>query len=66
MHKFEFTISEEDLGTFLDMAEDLKKYNVQEEKVKPKTKNLVSVSDSQFSCNMCNKQYTDRGSLCQH
>ena len=30
------------------------------------TLNLVFVSDSQFSCNMCKKQYTDRGSLCQH
>ena len=28
--------------------------------------NLVSFSDSQFSCIMCNKQYTDRGSLCQN
>ena len=32
----------------------------------PKTKNLVFVSDSQFSCNMCTKQYTNRGTLWQH
>ena len=28
--------------------------------------NLITVSDSQFSCNICNKQYTDEDSLCQH
>ena len=32
----------------------------------PKTKNLVSFSDSQVSCNICNKQYTNRGTRWQH
>ena len=84
MHKCEVTIFEEDLGTFLDISEDLKitrlsaennlqnldpaENNAVSKKCKgnPKTKNLVFVSDSQFSCNMCTKQYTNRGTLWQH
>ena len=84
MHKCEVTIFDEDLGTFLDVAEDLKitglsaENNLQsldptennpvskKSKENPKTKNLVSVRDSQCSCNICNKQYTNWGNLWQH
>ena len=64
LHKCEVTISEEDLGTFLDMAKNLKINNrISDSQF---SCNMCRISDSQFSCNMCTKEYTNRGTLWQH
>ena len=35
-------------------------------KRKPNSQDVVSVNDRQFSCNMCDKHYTDRRHLSRH